>query len=284
LSQIKTNAKNDAKANVRTTVRALLCWSEYYNGKWQATKTSSISEPAELGQYHETGSGAFRRSDISLYAREEDGALRVTILDTYQSFLLYNTHGLPEVNAEWPEVLPSVQKSRTLYVSESVSNANLFSISYWTGDEHSFSRDILDSRLPFEEIEPLHYLSDYWTAPFFYQDRRHVFYVTSSAQLVRLDLYPDYGLTLDPGPMQVAKIPPLVVKVDPRLEGMPPIWGGGDPIRPKVNPIVVNTAPITRFVTEDIYIQRGLGTPGDITYGDKQIGPSGMIEGVGAQF
>jgi len=29
------------------SVQAVLCWSEYYNGKWQPTKTSDINRPTE---------------------------------------------------------------------------------------------------------------------------------------------------------------------------------------------------------------------------------------------
>src|SRR5205085_1468977 len=66
-------------SNIRTdvpnmTVQAVLCWSEYFNGKWQATKTSDIFRPVELGQ---CGLDAFNRSQLQLDVREESDGLRV---------------------------------------------------------------------------------------------------------------------------------------------------------------------------------------------------------------
>ena len=41
------------------TVQAVLCWSEYYNGKWQPAKTSDVNNPVPLGPYVPAGAGAF---------------------------------------------------------------------------------------------------------------------------------------------------------------------------------------------------------------------------------
>ena len=42
--------QDDAKTcrHTQVTVQAVLCWSEYYNGKWQATKTSDIDLPDQF--------------------------------------------------------------------------------------------------------------------------------------------------------------------------------------------------------------------------------------------
>ena len=62
---------------VQINVQAVLCWSEYYNGKWQPTKTSDVNRPARLGEFDLAGSGAFDRSGLSLWAFEERDGLRV---------------------------------------------------------------------------------------------------------------------------------------------------------------------------------------------------------------
>lgn len=46
------------KANV--TISAVLCWSEYYNGKWQPQKSSDVHSPACLGAgFDTTGPNSF---------------------------------------------------------------------------------------------------------------------------------------------------------------------------------------------------------------------------------
>src|SRR5262249_50757043 len=35
----------------KAAAQAVLCWSEYYNGKWQPTKTSDVDHPAGLGSF-----------------------------------------------------------------------------------------------------------------------------------------------------------------------------------------------------------------------------------------
>ena len=48
------------------TVQAVLCWSEYYNGKWQPTKTSDVNQPLSLSEFPVTGPGSFDRSILRL--------------------------------------------------------------------------------------------------------------------------------------------------------------------------------------------------------------------------
>ena len=39
--------------------QAILCWAEYYNGKWQPTKTSDVNLPTTIGSFDQTGPGSF---------------------------------------------------------------------------------------------------------------------------------------------------------------------------------------------------------------------------------
>ena len=64
LTSLKTSdIKTDA---IKFTVQAVLCWSEYYNGKWQPTKTSDLNRPAHVDYCNPAGEGAFDRSQYVL--------------------------------------------------------------------------------------------------------------------------------------------------------------------------------------------------------------------------
>ena len=39
-----------------------MCWSEFYNGKWQPTKTSDINQPTSIGTFDPAGPGSFEAS------------------------------------------------------------------------------------------------------------------------------------------------------------------------------------------------------------------------------
>ena len=37
----------------------MLCWTEFYNGKWQPTKTSDVNHPTTIGSFDPAGPGSF---------------------------------------------------------------------------------------------------------------------------------------------------------------------------------------------------------------------------------
>ena len=52
LNDIKQSAKITANVSPPVIrVKAILCWSEYQDGTWQATKTSDVDHPAFVGEY-----------------------------------------------------------------------------------------------------------------------------------------------------------------------------------------------------------------------------------------
>ncbi len=119
-----------------------------------------------------------------------------------------------------------------------------------------------------------------WATPFFYEDSRHVFFVTTEEKQKSFGERVDYGVMIHPNSMRAVEVPPLVVQVDSRKqkEIWPNFWGDGRPISP--DPGVIDAAPMRQFVTEDAYIRQGIGTTGVLTFGDQQIGPLGSIRGV----
>lgn len=121
-----------------------------------------------------------------------------------------------------------------------------------------------------------------WDAPFFYEDVRNVFFVTSTQQPVRVRNYPDYGVGGLPGLTELMVIPPLVVEIDPRFEVPPRFWGDGGPIGP--DPFAVNPAATRQFVTEDVNISRVLESNLSVKFGERLIGPGGSLNISGEIF
>jgi hypothetical protein len=112
-------------------------------------------------------------------------------------------------------------------------------------------------------------------APFFYEDSRHVFFVSTREERALIFDRLDYGAAADPGLRLDAVIPPLVYAVDPRLEIGPQFWGDGGPVGPDTG--IFNADSVRRFVTEDANINLGIAAAGSVMYGDRQIGPAGAI-------
>jgi hypothetical protein len=135
------------------------------------------------------------------------------------------------------------------------------------------TRSILENASAGRVIVTRHPLQGAWDGPFFFEDSRHVFFVTTTDQPVWVHGYQKYGILGDAGVIEVAKIPPLVFhdKSKIRVESAP--WRDGQPICPDTD----DPVSMQRFVTEDAYIHRGIGTIAVMRYGDQEIGPSGAI-------
>lgn len=142
----------------------------------------------------------------------------------------------------------------------------------------SLTRNILTTSIPFNYIQTRQGDSIDWDAPFFYEDSRHVFYVTTIDTQVPVSDYSPYGISATPDQKRALDIPPLVI--DPHLEIEPKYWRDGGPVGP--DPAVMDRNSIQSFITEDAYIHQGITTSVAIAYGDQQIGPSGAILKTGA--
>jgi hypothetical protein len=264
LSDVKTDAKSSAKTNTKISYQAALCWSEFYNGKWQPARTSDVNRPLDLGQYDPVGINAFDRSKWKLAALFfTKGALRLIVTDGSRgaSFFLHNTFSAPELRTGKKEAhFPFKRSSETSTSALKINypNANV-------------SHDILTNSISDRTIEPNHSIvANPWDAPFFYEDGRHVFYVTTSQRLVSVPQWNDFGVVFVP-PKAVTEIPSLVLKPSTKI---PDIVG---PVIQQPGFGVVDPSPMERLITEDAYIQRGLGTNGTVAFGTKEIGPAGSM-------
>jgi hypothetical protein len=270
------DAASTINSNSRISVKAMLCWSEYYNGKWQPAKTSDPNEPALLGTFVASGSGAFNRSALRLSVTDMESTLTITISGQgYSTYTLYNTHSLPEPNVSSMIIL-SMGPTRTLNTAGNTLSATyergiLFVPLGETPPESTLPRPILTTGIRDRVVEPKHPLQDTWDAPFFYEDGRHVFYVSTRQRLVSVPHWG--GFDFEPPVFeQPWEIPHLVFET-------PPI---PDPIGPIVNPpdfAVINPAEMTRFVTEDAYIRRGFEATKPVQFGTTPIGPGGKVVG-----
>jgi hypothetical protein len=274
LSDLTTD---DIKSGVPITVYAVLCWSEYYNGKWQGTKTSDINKPTNLGEISVAGQGLFDRSKLKLSILEESNSntLRIYILSASikpSSFLLYNTHSLPireeEAGNDLSQMFTGFFDQRLLEMNRE-TNSQIFDITYDRLGSNSLKRHVFKSSISANLTPTSFRLGTSWSDPFFYEDSRHVFYVNTKERSVTVPGYFDYGLIANPPqefqtePVVVAPPPPVrdrsnFVMIDPRI-------------------VMLDPAPLQRFVTEDAYIKKGIVTTGTIRYGDKDIGPTGIL-------
>ncbi len=289
-----SNAAIPGATNVR--VGAVLCWSEYYNGKWQPAKTSDVNRPIWV-ETVDVGS-TFDLSGWYLDVFEKDGTLRIMVRSGPDvSFRLNNTHSLPvrivdETAAErqsWYKYLQPTRPVdfRILSLDQDKDSLEPFTSLYYRGYRHGSSGRLYDAKFQHTVLQPPNRFSlkepcNIWLmlqkpfeAPFFFLDSGHVFFVTTKEEQVWIPEYTGYTIEIKPYIGIVEKLPDLVLKTDPRKEVEPKFWGDGGPIGP--DPGVIDPAPMERFVTEDAYIRQGIGTTGSVLYGDKQIGPSGVI-------
>lgn len=279
---------NDIPGDPDVKVQALLCWSEYYNGKWQPAKTSDVNKPFALGSYKVTGTGTFSRSSLVLQTQEVsiDGfALSIICVggETPASILIYNTHSLPVGSDLSPRIdprYPDTSDEHFIIVYNDLAHGYFDTPEDLDGAMYvipQITRHLITEPFKYRCTQPQHELNNSaaWIAPFFLEDSRHVFYVTSIDEQVWLPDYRKYGVGIFPDYGKVTKIPPLILKVDPEVQLKPKPWGDGGPIGP--DPGIFDPSPMRRFVTEDVYIRHGIGTRGTVVYGRKRIGPSGAI-------
>ncbi|MEG3861256.1 neuraminidase-like domain-containing protein [Microcoleus sp. herbarium12] len=285
LGQVKKSVRNDANTSTKVTVQAVLCWSEYYNGKWQPTKTSDINKPTFVRDFNVAGEHTFDRSTLNLTVTEEGSVLKVNISPYSAYFVLYNTHSLPIRKED--DSRPPSPRPRGLFLSADRSFQTIngsFSITYniltgvqdisgnWKWNPQKWERPVLNTkeRLSMRVIYPSYNQSSIFTTPFFYEDSRHVFYVSTSDRPVTISEFTGLGFN-EYLPKRELYIPPLV------LESPPKIRDRLGPVAMDSRIAVIDPAPMKRFVTEDAYIKKGIATTGTVRFGDKDISATGIM-------
>ena len=187
-------------ASPEIRVQAVLCWSEYYNGKWQPTKTSDINNPADLGSFKPQD---FDRSKLNLGVYKQEEQLKILVFypigEEYYGayFFIRNTHSVPLSRRRldgWDpysmgfELLSQQMFQQTGYLpyrslQPSTSAPKDLTLQVKTKLFEGFQLiPVLQNRYDsgHRTIEPLQLLQNSLEAPFFYEDNNHVFYVTTS--------------------------------------------------------------------------------------------------------
>lgn len=250
--------------NPKITVTAILNWSEYFNGKWQPVRTSDSDRPLIVVEDVEEKS--FDRSKLRMSAMFwTRGELRVIVsneIGTGNSFFLHNVYSSPEARDE--------KKNRHFGPHRILETSSTTLTVKYT--ESSTSHTVLGNSLEDHTVEPHHpFPGNPWDAPFFYEDRRHAFFVTTDERVESIRHWEDLGMVASSGASGIfmRDLPPLVLQ-SPDL-----IHDPGGPITRQPGFGLNDPSPARALVTEDAYITRGLGTPGTVRYGDKEIGPLG---------
>jgi hypothetical protein len=193
VSDVHQAAKSSA-GDPSVTIQAVLCWSEYHDGQWLPANTSDPNAPATLGIFPPHGPQAFDRSTLRLRAAvRPDGALLVHLSmgDAHDQvgsgFLLYNTRSVPLELAQIPAKMLHSGSSERLasYVSSALR------IDY--RGSSSFTRDLLSTQLAGRAIESQPGTGNAWNAPFFYEDSKNVFLVTSEELHEPLGKFKGFG-------------------------------------------------------------------------------------------
>jgi hypothetical protein len=261
-SEIKENTKKDATENTKVMVQAILCWSEYYNSKWQPTRTSDVNQAQTLkNAYPAIGDGAFDRSNLRLSISEQSGNLKVSFEDLgtqlAAAFLLYNSHSLPEGVSSIPfndRVSPSGKLGITYGTSQQ-------SISILTEKGSQDSHTAVEARA----------FNPPWNAPFIYEGKQHVFYVTTSGQVPPVNQ--QGGILLPPIP-QPYNVPPLnhhqppIYKIFDVFDSLPMLSFTG----------VADPTTIDRLLLDKTNINKAIGSLGTVQFGNAAIGPSGALK------
>jgi len=268
----------------QVTVQAMLCWSEFYNGKWQQAKTSDVNLPTKLGSFDPA---AFNRSAFRLRLNRADEHLAFEIAeqdlsngqdvpDDGQSFdastfLLFNSHSLPLRGEDLGDlsVLTDMDwhgnYARTLSVSgQTVQVMYLSPTANQAPHTHSIFK--LKDSAPHVQVAPRHDISQEWIAPFFHQDSRHVFYVTTEMTPVPISRGTAYSSSPD---SNMSRAIGSLVLPQYQRPGPGPLESSS---------IMHDRASSTkRFVSEDAYIKIGLPMAGTVSVHGAEVGPAGFV-------
>lgn len=270
----------------RALVKLNLHWSEYYQGNWHPERTSDINRPIDLGLFDASGEGAFDRSRLALRLAGEHerfwtpGALSIDVTypdrDDDNYFTLLNTHSLPIRNQDdldRPGTLIRLSAPRRSFSGRQPPLVihHVIPQVLPTSPDLNFSRQVLDSGTLYGVVEPRHRVTDVVAAPFFFQDRRHVFYVKPEHPLLFVPPEtPSFGLQLLA--LDAWGDPPVLVSPDLRLPRSELFY----PLEP-MKPGMIDPTLVEGFLKRDSHVHRALGMAGTVQLGNRLIGPSGTI-------
>jgi hypothetical protein len=230
-SDLHTATQSGGDKQVDLAVQAVLCWSERYNGAWQAIKTSDVNAPITLGKFPHAGRGAFNRSLLRLrVAPQSGGRLMVDIslvgtpAEEASGFILYNTHSLPVL-------VDHVPGSEAHLLSEQRAVGVVSSRLRVTYEANPrYTQTVIEAPLPSTVVEPQPGPGTPRNAPFLFEDRKGVFYVTTDEVRHWVATFKGFGFGRAPHLHgQEHHFPPLDAPGEPhhpRHGALPVVYGG----------------------------------------------------------
>jgi pSer/pThr/pTyr-binding forkhead associated (FHA) protein len=196
---LQNAGKAAASSQALSNIGAILCYSEYYNGKWQPAKTSDHDNPLVIEYFADYS--RFDRTGCLLWPWTSqvagDDTLYLEVLTSLAEpraptspaggapgFILYNTHSAPAQSGTLTEDVPlappqSVRLLGGLW-GALIAGYGVFDPAN-PGQSVSTAFPVLDDGLPMSVIEAQPDVSDQWNIPFFFSDARNAFYVTTTA-------------------------------------------------------------------------------------------------------
>jgi hypothetical protein len=241
LSDLQTLRNATQASQTYVSMGGVLCWSEYYNGKWQPTKTSDVHLPTELGEFELSGPGSFEQMRSVLTIAPgwlvptplAPDALIVAVVNqqtgtTLGGFMFHNSHSLPvrldDLKVGRPPKHVSVtyllnrdgpEPDRRLGPIEPYTGAfepATFAVSY---QERLHTKphiiDVLRYQWMPRFVQAQPGLPDAWSTPFIYENRRHLFYVRSSVNSPPLFRFTGFGVPAEAVLASAKTIAPLVL-------------------------------------------------------------------------
>ncbi|MFM9951807.1 MAG: neuraminidase-like domain-containing protein [Saprospiraceae bacterium] len=241
-------------------VKAILCWSEYYNGKWQPTKTSDVNNPALIGKYPINGDKVFNRDNLRLTVSISASSITIDIHPrqpfVWAYFELYNTNNAMTIPVNTRELVNEkmpIMKTMNQTINKTPEQ---FMIENIIGIFPS------GKNLIFQD------LGDKWGTPFFFADSINTFYVTTKPSPVLMFDHDGHGMMTNMDRFdQIIHIPALILHPEKiAIRDMLFNDNGIDPGR-----------TIKQYAANDINITKIFGIARSINFGGHQIGLSGRI-------
>lgn len=295
VAQLQSETQAIAAGQQQVIVSAILCYSEFSNGQWQSAKTSDPNFPTTIAQFS-AGDSTFDQTRSQLLIRPsilDPGGANALCLKIYIAnpqfytsgggFVLHNTHSLPvrfeDAQATTPPVWSLNRLLQQVLPYPGVPPLHPvpappydLSINYGPSsapENHLISSDELFRFVqpsvdpaPLDASPPM--LPDLQHAPFFFEDRRNVFYVTTDSESVPFPLIAVYGMQSTGSSV---KIPLLVPWQTPSNPGDP--W-------------VIDAASAVVNLGQPGNIRNALSSLTTVDYMGGKIGVLGLTAGEGA--
>lgn len=272
LGALKTSAVNGLDSAAKISIGAILCYSEFSGGEWQATKTSDPDRPALVRTSPASGAGAFDRSKLSL-AFDVGETLTVRVVgDGWASFRLFNTYSAPvrfedlDLPDTWTGGADALYRELgTNQRALTVTKRSLLNLMMgWSIPDESWP--VLTGPTPLRAVQVER---SGIGAPFLLADAQHCFYVQESQHTAVIG----YGSYIN---SYVASPTKLIWAHEQVETAKPNPWGLTTDEAARV--LITDNATLAHSLSEDLYIDKAAGLTSAVRFGGTAIGPQGAIK------